>query len=97
MTHGNRHILTWRLATIMSAAGLGWAAAGRSTVSLVDHEHMIHVSEDLTSKILQTAVLSRSLAKGLQSTFLVALTAHQTPPDTAIVARGVTELASSQG
>lgn len=35
MTHGNRHILTWRLATIMSAAGLGWAAAGRSTVSLL--------------------------------------------------------------
>jgi hypothetical protein len=58
---------------------------------------MIHVSEDLTSKILQTAVLSRWLAKGLQSTFLVALTAHHTSPDTAIVARGVTELASSQG
>lgn len=64
---------------------------------LVYHEHMIHVWKDSTSGGCADCVFNLSLhqlAGGLQS---VALTAHHTSPNTAIVARGVTDLASSQG
>jgi hypothetical protein len=64
---------------------------------LVDHEHMIHVLEDLTVKKLQTLIVPHQLTEGLQSSLSVALTAHHTSRNTAIVARGVTDLASSQG
>lgn len=65
---------------------------------LVYHEYMIHVWQDSTSEGPADCVFDLSLhpplAEGLQS---VALTAHHTSPNTAIVARGVTDLASSQG